>query len=314
VWLDCDPGHDDMMAIIFAAYSEQIELLGISTVCGNQTADKTTSNALKTLELAHITGVDVVRGMDEGLCRPSRACPEIHGSTGLGGAELPAARQVALKENAILHMFNVISAPRAQKVSLLGTAQLTNIALLLRCFPEVKSHIEQIVVMGGAVGLGNMRPAAEWNIEGDPEAAHVVFNSGLRVVMIPIEVTHTVLVTKAILAEIKALGTKFAETIVSLMTFFGHTYDTVFRMPDPPLHDPCTVAFVISPEIFTVEHLHVEVELGSKCCDGRTNCDIFNMLKKPKNVFVARKVNVPQFWQLLLAALRKANDKCLPSS
>jgi len=308
VWLDCDPGHDDAMAIILASYDPHIELLGISTVCGNQTVEKTTANALKTLELAGITGIEVVRGADEGLCRPSRACPEIHGSSGLGGADLPEPKQKPVNENAIVRMQRIISTCK-DKVSLLGTAQLTNIALLLKTFPEVKSNISQIVVMGGAIGIGNMQPASEWNIEGDPEAALAVFNCGLKVVMIPIELTHTVLVTKDIFTKIENYNTHFGNILVKLLSFFAETYKTVFRMPDPPLHDPCTVAYIIAPEIFVTEFMHVDVETGSKCSDGRTNCDVFGMTKLPKNVHVAVKIDVDKFWELMINALNQANDK-----
>eukprot|EP01022_Parablepharisma_sp_SALTPOND_P021915 TRINITY_DN437_c0_g1_i2.p1 TRINITY_DN437_c0_g1~~TRINITY_DN437_c0_g1_i2.p1 ORF type:complete len:435 (+),score=21.88 TRINITY_DN437_c0_g1_i2:1605-2909(+) len=308
IWLDCDPGHDDAMAIILASYSPHINLLGISTVCGNQTVDKTTINALRTLELAGISGIQVVKGSNEGLCRPSRACPEIHGGTGLGGADLPDPVQKPVPENAILRMYKAIT-EYPEKVALLGTAQLTNLALLLKVFPEVKKNISQIVVMGGAIGLGNMRPAAEWNIEGDPEAASVVFNSGLKVVMIPIELTHTVLVTKNIFDTLKGYNAKFGDIIVQLLSFFANTYDKIFKMPDPPLHDPCTVAYVINPGIFNTEFMHVEVETGSRCCDGRTNCDIYGMTGQPKNVHVALKVDTEKFWEMMLDALGKANEK-----
>lgn len=308
IWLDCDPGHDDAMAIILAGYNPKIKLLGISTVCGNQTADKTTINALRTLELAGIKNIDVVKGLNEGLCRPSRACAEIHGDTGLGGAELPDPVQKPLKENAILKMYNTIR-NYPEKVALVGTAQLTNLALLLKTFPDVKENISEIVIMGGAVGIGNMRPAAEWNIEGDPESALIVFNCGLKVVMVPIEVTHKVLVTKEIFEQIKGFKTHFGDIVVKLLSFFANTYDKIFKMPDPPLHDPCTIAYLINPEIFKTEFLHVDVETSSKFCNGRTNCDIFGMTGSPKNVHVALEVNVGKFWELMLDALKKANEK-----
>jgi inosine-uridine nucleoside N-ribohydrolase len=143
-------------------------------------------------------------------------------------------------------MHKIISTYK-DKVSLLGIAQLTNIALLLRMFPEVKSNISQIVIMGGAIGLGNMQPASEWNIEGDPEAAWVVFNSRLKVVMIPIEVT------KEIFNKLENYNTRFGNILIKLLLFFAETYKTVFRMPNPPLHDPCTVAYIIAPEIFITD-------------------------------------------------------------
>jgi inosine-uridine nucleoside N-ribohydrolase len=308
VWLDCDPGHDDAMAIILATHNPSVNLLGISTICGNQTVQKTTTNALKVLALVG-KKVDVVQGSEEGICCPSRACGEIHGGTGLDGSEIPEPICKPIDKNAIIAMYEAITSQK-EKVIVVGTAQLTNIALLLKVFPQVKQSIKEIVIMGGNIGIGNMHPSSEWNIAGDPEAAEIVFNCGLKVVMIPLEVTHKVLVTSKILDAITEAckHSKFAKIIRELMLFFAIGYDKTFKMPDPPLHDPCTIAYIIDPSLFKCELVYVGVERMSSMCNGRTVCDMFHMTKNKPNVHLATAVSVDGFWDLMIKALVSANE------
>lgn len=308
VWLDCDPGHDDAFAIMLAGHHSAISLLGISTAAGNQTIEKTTTNALKVLELSGLHHIDVVPGQAVPLLRPPMTCPEIHGNTGLDCNTFipPPSKKPLQAKKAIFHMFEVInSAP--SPVTIIATACLTNVALVLIIFPEIKPKIQEIVLLGGAIGIGNMAPAAEFNILVDPEAAKIVFESGVRVVMVPLEVSHTALVTQDIRDRIAAMGTRFAAIMVDWLLFFRKTYEEVFRFVDPPLHDPLAVAYVIAPHLFTVTHMRVDIETSSPLCAGRTVCDIFNMSANPKNAIVATKVNVEAFWDLLLDALKKAN-------
>lgn len=161
--------------------------------------------------------------------------------------------------------------------------------------------------MGGAIGLGNTHPASEFNIQTDPEAARIVFQCGVRVVMVPLEVTHTALVTPDVLSALEMLNTPFARSVVALLCFFRDSYRTVFEFEHPPLHDPCAVAYVINPALFTTKEIHVEVVTGDGSCAGRTLCDIHGVLKKAPNATVALTMNVPQFWQMMLAAISEAN-------
>jgi len=163
-------------------------------------------------------------------------------------------------------------------------------------------------MLGGAIGIGNMAPAAEFNILVDPEAAKVVFESGVRVVMVPLEVSHTAIVSPSVLAKIQSFNSPFGSVLVDLLLFFQKTYKEVFRFEHPPLHDPLAVAYVINPLLFTVELMRVDVETSSPLCAGRTVCDIYHMSTVPKNVHVALKVNVDEFWNLLLSSLTKANQ------
>eukprot|EP01104_Vermistella_antarctica_P013966 TRINITY_DN431_c0_g1_i3.p1 TRINITY_DN431_c0_g1~~TRINITY_DN431_c0_g1_i3.p1 ORF type:complete len:247 (+),score=24.58 TRINITY_DN431_c0_g1_i3:125-865(+) len=165
VWLDCDPGHDDAFAIILAGYSDSLCLLGISTVGGNQTVEKTTKNCLKVLAVSGLTDVDVVPGLANPLARPNLLCPEIHGETGLDGPSFPHDLHSAIKDKAVLHMAKVI-ALQDKPVTVVATGRLSNIALLITLFPELKDQVDEIVFMGGAIGHGNTSPCAEFNIEG----------------------------------------------------------------------------------------------------------------------------------------------------
>eukprot|EP01129_Flabellula_baltica_P005420 TRINITY_DN1968_c0_g1_i1.p1 TRINITY_DN1968_c0_g1~~TRINITY_DN1968_c0_g1_i1.p1 ORF type:complete len:340 (+),score=74.09 TRINITY_DN1968_c0_g1_i1:42-1022(+) len=311
IWLDCDPGHDDAMAIILAGWNEHINLLGISTIMGNQTVDKTTRNALVTLAIAGIQNVDVVKGQSKSIMRNIDACAEIHGESGMDVGPNVKFPDVEINEpvdaKGVVYMYEKISA-HTGPVTLVCTGALTNAALLVTLYPEVLEKIEEIVLMGGAIGVGNMSPVAEWNIMVDPEAAKIIFECGAKVVMVPTNVTHTVLVTKEILESIKNFNTPFGTLMGDLLTFFGQSYDEMFNMPEPPLHDPVTIAYLINPELFEIKHLRVDIETVSPLASGQTIVDIFNMTDRPKNAYVALKVDVSGFWELMLDALSKANE------
>lgn len=314
IWLDCDPGHDDAMAIMLAGHSPSVELLGLSTVAGNQTVEKTTVNALRVLSLADIRGVDVVMGQGAPLMRESKVCPEIHGSSGLGtrsGQEVPDLPPVGrlIPKKAIVHMYDVISQHGDGEVVLVATGSLTNVALLLMVFPEVKAKLAQIVLMGGAMGIGNTGPVAEFNIQCDPEAAKVVFECGVKLVQVPLEVTHTCLVTDEVVKALEAFDSPFGRLMIDLLQFFAQTYKDIFFFDFPPLHDPLTIAYVIDPSIFQTKLLRVDIETSSELSYGQTVVDVWQMSPKPRNVHVAQRVDVPAFWELMLAALRKANER-----
>ncbi|CAF1541978.1 unnamed protein product [Didymodactylos carnosus] len=226
VWLDCDPGHDDAFAILLAAYHPYLKLIGISTVVGNQTIDRTTANVYKVLHLANIKNIPVIQGCSEPLCQPISTCPEIHGQTGMDGADIPEAPQkhnVEDDENYLWKIYRLI-VDNGSRITLMATGQLTNVALLLKVFPKVKNYIEEIVIMGGCIGLGNMSPAAEFNILNDPEAAHIVFSSNVRLVMVPLEVTHTVCVTPDISQRLDLINSRFSTILNHLLHFFASTY------------------------------------------------------------------------------------------
>lgn len=346
VWLDCDPGHDDACAIILAGYSPRLRLLGISTVAGNTCVENTTTNAAKVLIAAGLTDAEVTperkkrkihvsQGQAVPLLRPmSPGDKEVHGDCGLAGVEslLPTDADVAscsgliTKEKGVLAMAKEIldyapaeGSDEDARVTVLATGVLTNVALLLQLFPEVKPKLREIVFMGGAIGIGNRGPVQEWNILCDPEAAQIVVDSGVKTVMVPLEVTHTALVTPQLFKRIEAAcggggprsgDAKFAKLIVGLLSFFKDTYAKVFGFANgPPLHDPCAAAWIIDQGLFESELMRVDVECGSSLTAGQTVCDVWHYSKRPKNVHVCRKMDVDGFWKLMLAAFEEAGKR-----
>ena len=337
VILDCDPGHDDAFAILLAALHPRLQLLGITTTAGNQTLHKTTTNALNVLHIANAAQVPVVAGRHEPLMRQAVVAEVIHGVTGLDGAEVPGATQQLhnqrvtdfILETAKHHLTTHHTLPalpaaldqpfttaatafgHPNGITILATGPLTNIALTLLTYPEIKLLIKEIVLMGGAIGLGNVTPAAEFNIYVDPEAASIVFNSGLPVTMVPLEVTHTALCTDAVLSSIRALQSPFSKLLVELLLFFAQAYTTTYGFPAPPLHDPCAVAYVIDPSLFDSQLMHVTVECGvSGGQAGRTVCDVNGVLAgKHKNVRVCQRMDVEKFWTMMLATIVEADKR-----
>lgn len=193
-------------------------------------------------------------------------------------------------------------------VTLVCTAALTNVALLFKVFPEIKTRIAEVIVLGGSIGTGNIGPVTEWNMMIDPEATRIVFESQVRLIQIPLEVTHTALVTPEILERFQSLDSNFSRLFVDLLLFFRSTYKEVFFFESPPLHDPLAVAAAIDPSLFEFKHVHVDIETQSEFASGQTICDMYGITRKPRNVHLALKVNVPQFWNLLLEAFVKANE------
>eukprot|EP01126_Amoeba_proteus_P041490 TRINITY_DN4465_c0_g2_i9.p1 TRINITY_DN4465_c0_g2~~TRINITY_DN4465_c0_g2_i9.p1 ORF type:complete len:289 (-),score=38.02 TRINITY_DN4465_c0_g2_i9:95-961(-) len=276
---------------------------------GNQTVEKTTFNALS---VVYVSGLctDIVPGCSRPLLRKGNSeCPTIHGESGLDskGAKFPPSPKEPVGENHIFFMHNTI-ATCPTPVTFVCTAALTNLALLLRVFPKISEKILEVVLLGGAIGVGNIGPVMEWNIMVDPEAAKIVFESGLRIVQIPLNVSHTVLVTKEILQTLRSWNTPFTTLFVEALIYFEETYRKVFGFEDgPPLHDPLAVAYVIAPELFEVSFMRVDIETTSELTSGQTVCDIYNVTGRQKNVHVATKVNVERFWNLMLDAFSKAN-------
>lgn len=238
-------------------------------------------------------------------------CPEIHGNSGLdardGGHALPATEMEVASNKGVIFMHDTICScysNNGEKVAIIATGALTNVALLLILYPEISDMID-IVFMGGVLGIGNTGPVVEFNVQIDPEACKVVLDSGCEVVMVPLEVTHTALVTQQVLDTIEEVGAKdISDVIKELVLYFSKTYQDVFNFSDPPLHDPCAVAYASNPEIFKVEKMRVDVELCSPLSTGQTVVDVWNQSKLEKNVFVAQTMDVPKFWDLLLAAIK----------
>jgi purine nucleosidase len=296
VLIDCDPGHDDALALLLAAASPRLQLVGITTVAGNQTLEKTTANAQKIVELIGLE-VPVVPGAHAPLVAPLVTAPHIHGESGLDGPELPPPRRPPDPRHAV--EFILESLEQFPGLTIVALGPLTNLALALKRDRRAFEALDQLIFMGGSTERGNITPAAEFNIYVDPEAAHIVVHSGLKVSMVGLNLTHQVRVSREMLKRIEALGTPVARVAAELLNFYGGTYRKE-GFQEPPLHDPCAVALAIQPELFELAPAHVEIELKGAFTRGATICDFRG---EPKNLHVALDIAADRFWDLFLQAL-----------
>jgi len=296
--LDCDPGHDDAIAIMLAGKSPKINLLGITVVAGNQTIEKTANNALNVSQYLDLP-VKVYKGSSEPLVKAKQQiAADIHGETGLDGPTFaPLVRQPE-SQHAVLYIIEEVLNSE-QPVTLVATGPLTNIALALKLEPKIKENIEEIVIMGGSTALGNMTPAAEFNILVDGEAASIVFNSGVHVVMVGLDVTRKVMVLPEIVDRMDRISNKASQLFVDLMRFFNKTQKEVFGWDGGPLHDPLTIAYLIDPSVVKTRLMNVQIDIKSEQSYGRTNCDIFGMSEGPKNSSVCLEVDIEKYWRIV---------------
>jgi len=300
--LDCDPGHDDAIASLVAAHHPDIELLAITTVAGNQSIEKTTLNALKVCSLANIRSVPIAMGMDRPLVRPAKHAPDIHGQSGMDGPHIPEPTIELAPQHGVDLLIDLLLTSDGY-ITLVPTGPLTNIATAMRREPAILPRIKAISLMGGAIGLGNRVPAAEFNIWADPEAAAIVFSCGRPITMCPLEVTHQALATDEVLGRLRAANRPVATFAADLLAFFGDTYRNVFGFPAPPLHDPCAVAAVVDPGIIRAHLMRVEIETRGEWTSGRTVCDVYGRLGKEPNVRVGYALDVPRFWEMVISTL-----------
>ncbi len=293
--IDCDPGHDDAIAILLALASPEVELRGITTVAGNQTLEKTTRNALKVLELAGRTDIPVAAGADAPLKRTLCVAANVHGESGLDGPDLPepTAKPVAG------HAADVLAEWLEPGVVLVPTGPLTNVALLFERHPDVKERLERIVWMGGAIAEGNVTPAAEFNAFVDPEAAALVFSSGIPVTMIGLDITHQALFTRAHADRLRGTG-RAGKAVAELSDFFQRFHESRYGFDGSPIHDALAVAEVIDPTLVTRLECNVEIETASEYCDGRTVVDRWLVTDGPKNARVGIAVDARRFLELLV--------------
>jgi len=302
--LDCDPGHDDMIAIILACASQELDLLGITTVAGNQTGEKTFNNAMKILSLIGENQIPVIRGFDKPMLRDLTTSPNIHGDSGLDGAVLPDSTITPSDGHAVDFIIETIE-NTAEKTYIIATGPLTNIAVTLIKAPEIKKKIERIIIMGGALFDSNITPAAEFNIYVDPEAAKCVIDSGLPITLVTLDVSNKALFTWKDIAELKSWNGRVSFIISSLLQFFGQTCKDVFDLEGAPLHDPITVSYAIDPEILETRHLHVDVEIMSELTRGRTVADVYGVTGKRPNADVSFKLDNEKFKALIFDAIKK---------
>src|ERR671924_696980 len=295
ILLDCDPGHDDAIALLLALASGEVELLGVTTVAGNQTLEKTTANAIRVLELAGRAEIPVAAGSPRPLARELHVAVNVHGETGLDGPDLPPPHAEPSQQHAVDFL-----AERVDGVTLVATGPLTNVALLLARYPDTRP--ERIVVMGGAIAEGNVTPAAEFNIWADPEAAARVFGSGLDVTMVGLDVTHRALLTTAHAEHLRGAG-RVARAVAELLDFYGVFHREVYGFDGSPVHDAVAVAPVIDPTLLEVRRLNVGGDCQSELCRGRTVGDLWRRTGLDANASVAVGIDSERFFALLLERL-----------
>jgi len=303
--LDCDPGHDDAMAILLARGCPDIDLRAITTVAGNQTLEKTTLNARRVCSVARIADVPIYAGCDRPLVRPQIIAADVHGESGLDGPVFGEPTVPVQDEHAVDFLVRTLMASDGD-ITLVPVGPLTNIAMALRREPAIAQRTAGVVLMGGAYTRGNRTPAAEFNILADPEAAAIVFEAGWPVTMVGLDLTHQAGATTDVLSQIEALGTELSKIVIELLKFFGRTYYEVEGMPAPPVHDPCAVARVARPDLVTVQDAFVAVETHGTWTAGMTVTD-FDLRHHPANAQVATQLDTGGFWSLVLDALRVLN-------
>jgi inosine-uridine nucleoside N-ribohydrolase len=292
ILLDCDPGHDDAIALLLALASPEIELLGVTTVAGNQTLEKTTANAIRVLDFVGRDDVAVAAGADRPLVRDPFVAAYVHGETGLDGPDLPPPQRNPIGEHAVDYL-----AERVAGTTLVAVGPLTNVALLLSRYPDARP--DRIVLMGGSIGLGNVTPSAEFNIWADPEAAARVFASGLDVTMIGLDVTHSALLMDAHAERLRASG-RTGRMVAELYDFFHRFHAGTYGFGGSPIHDAVAVAHVLREGLVATKRCHVDVDCSWELGRGRTYVDLWGRTGKEPNAHVGVDVDAAAFFALLL--------------
>ena len=300
--LDCDPGHDDAVAIMLAAKSPKIDLLGITVVAGNQTLENTERNARNIVQCLGID-VPVYAGCDRPMVREKMTAGDIHGSTGLDGPVFEPLTKELEKEHAVSFIIRTLMESDGD-ITMVTTGPMTNLGMAIRMEPKIVDKIKQIVLMGGAYTNGNVTPAAEFNIIADGDAAYVCFTSGRPITMMGLDVTRQVLCYPSIVERMGKIGNKASKLFVDLMGHFCKSQKEVFGWEGGPLHDPVTIAYLIDPSVVELKPMNVQIDIRSTQSYGRTNCDYFGYQQLPPTANVAIGIDAERFWDIVEEGLR----------
>jgi purine nucleosidase len=300
--LDCDPGHDDAVALLLAAAHPALDLRAITTVGGNAPLDKVTLNARRVCTLAGIRDVPVAAGADGPADRALDPAVDVHGESGLDGPELPEA-DVTLDERPALALIDDTLAAAAEPVTVFATGPLTNVAAALERVD--RERIREIVWMGGSTERGNREPYAEFNAWVDPPAAAAVLASGVPFTMVGLNLTHQARATAAVIARMRALGTRLGDTVAGWFEFFGSTYRAVHGADAPPVHDPCAVALVAEPGVIRCVDAFMAVETEGRWTRGATVVDLRGRYRRAPNARIAIELDSARFWDAVVAAVER---------
>lgn len=301
---DCDPGHDDAVALMLAANHPDLELLGVTVVAGNQTLDNTCRNACHVLQWIGRSEIPVYAGCGRPMVREQITAGDIHGKTGLDGPVFPPLHKTAEAQHAVQFLIRTLLESDGD-ITVVTSGPMTNLAMAMRLEPRITERIRRIVLMGGSYTNGNVTPAAEFNIIADAEAAYICFTSGRPITMIGLDVTRKVLCYPETIQRMAKADTCASRLFVDLMKHFCKTQKEVFGWEGGPLHDPVTIAYLLEPQLITTKPMNVQIDLRSTQSYGRTNCDCFGYLGLPATADVAVDIDVEGFWDLVEAGLRR---------
>ena len=304
VIIDTDPGQDDAVAIMLALGSPELDVLGITAVAGNVPLRLTEKNARKICELAGRPETKVFAGAIRPLVRALETAEHVHGKTGLNGPELPEPKMKLQEQHAVDFIVETLMREESGSVTLCPLGPLTNIALALIREPRIAARIRQIVLMGGGFFEGgNVTPTAEFNIYVDPQAADVVFRSGVPIVMMPLDVTHKALTSAKRIAAFRGLGTRVGTATAEMLEFFERFDEKKYGTDGGPLHDPCVIAYLLEPGLFDGRECNVAIETTSELTMGMTVIDWWGVTRRPRNAMVMREIDHDRFFALLVERL-----------
>ena len=298
--IDTDPGQDDAVAILLALASPELNVLGITCVAGNVPLAQTSNNARQVCELARRPDMRVFAGCDQPMGRGLVTAEHVHGATGLNGATLPKPKMPIQSEHAVDFIIKTLRQAPKNSITLCPLGPLTNIGTALLKAPDIASRIAQIVMMGGAYfEVGNITPAAEFNIFVDPEAADIVFKSGIDLVVAPLDVTHKALTNPAWITDLRSKNNRVCDTVVGWTDFFERFDSDKYGTEGAPLHDPCVIAYLIAPELFTGRHINVQIEVQSELTRGMTVADWWGVTDHPPNALFLGDIDATGYFNLI---------------
>ena len=304
--IDTDPGQDDAVAILLALASPELEVLGITAVAGNVPLALTELNARKICELAGRSDIKVYSGAIRPMVRSLVTAEEVHGKTGLDGPVLPDPVMPLQTQHAVDFLVDTFMSHPAGTITLCTLGPLTNVALALVREPRIASRIKQIVAMGGGYfEQGNVTPSAEFNIYVDPHAARIVFEAGIPLTLIPLDCTHQALTTASRVEAFRAMPNASGPAVAAMLDFFERFDENKYGTDGGPLHDPCVIAWLLKPSLFTGRLVNVSVECESELTMGATVVDWWGVTKRPRNATVVRSVDAEAFFNLLIDRIAK---------
>lgn len=309
VIIDCDPGHDDAIALLLAAKADDIEIVGVTTVAGNSELHNTTRNARKILDYAGYTDIEVYAGCDRPMMRDLFRLTGaiIHGEDGLGGPNIPAPVTPIKDEHAVDYLIRTLRNSE-ERIILIVTGPMTNVAVAMQKAPDIKDKIDRIIMMGGAViEPGNVTSAAEFNIFVDPEAAKIVINSGCELFLVSLDVSMKAVFLEEDIETLRAQGDKISEIVASLLDFFAETHVKHFGFKACPIHDALCVGMLIDKNLIEFQKTYLDVSLHDPLTLGETVADLWEITGNKPNCHIAMKVNRELFVRMICEHMKKSN-------